>query len=178
MKEFEPMNKTPNYIKSLLLPSTKAPQGRRVWSIDLEQVWLPFLTATNIMGDTAIPQDALGAPLRLAYDKDGSVRFGRNGRPITKIAKPIAQTVTLVRENFVANLKDYAHQVIESQPDAFTEHIASQRVAGEPILQHDKEEMDKAIQLQIEHAQAEAKRQAEAEVHPVEPTLEKELVTA
>lgn len=172
------MKQTPNYIKNLLLPSTKAPQGRRVWSIDLEQVWLPFLTATNIMGDTAIPQDALGAPLRLSYDKDGSVRFGRSGRPITKVAKPIAQTVTLVRENFVANLKDYAHQVIESQPDAYNEHIASQRVAGEPILQHDTEEMDKAIQLQIENAQAEAKRQAEAQVSTPEPEKVKELVPA
>ena len=60
---------TPNYIKSLLIPSIKKPQGRRVWSIDLEQVWLPFFTATNTMGDTAIPVDALGCPLRLGYDK-------------------------------------------------------------------------------------------------------------
>ena len=38
---------TPNYIKSLLAPNTKKPQGRKVWSIDLETVWLPFFTATN-----------------------------------------------------------------------------------------------------------------------------------
>ena len=46
---------TPNYIKSLVTPTTKQPQGRKVWSIDLQQVWLPFFTATNTMGDTAIP---------------------------------------------------------------------------------------------------------------------------
>ncbi|GAJ15229.1 unnamed protein product, partial [marine sediment metagenome] len=65
------MKDTPNYIKSLLLPNAKSPRGRRVWSIDLETAWLPFFTATNTMGDTAIPADALGAPIRLAYDKDG-----------------------------------------------------------------------------------------------------------
>ena len=176
------MKSTPNYIKTLLLPSTKAPQGRRAWSIDLETVWLPFLTATNTMGDTAIPHDALGAPLRLAMDKDGSVRFGRNGRPVTRIAKPIAQTVTLVRENFVANLKDYASQVAETHADAFNEQIVLQREAGTPIIENDKVVMDKAIQLQIEQtvAEAERKRQAEAEAEAVAetPEPEPELVPA
>ena len=176
------MKQTPNYIKTLLLPSTKAPQGRRVWSIDLETVWLPFFTSTNLMGDTAIPLDALGAPLRLAYDKDGSVRFARNGRPVTRVAKPIAQTVTLVRENFVANLKQYAQQVAESNLEAYRVQIGLQREAGEPILQHDKSEMDKAIQLQVEQMLAEANKQREAEAvaeippHALEPV--KELVTA
>ncbi|MBA7471763.1 hypothetical protein ES707_07073 [subsurface metagenome] len=174
------MKSTPNYIKTLLLPSTKAPQGRRAWSIDLETVWLPFLTATNTMGDTAIPHDALGAPLRLAMDKDGSVRFGRNGRPVTRIAKPIAQTVTLVRENFVANLKDYASQVAETHADAFNEQIVLQREAGTPIIDNDKVVMDKAIQLQIEQtvAEAERKRQAEAEAVAETPEPEPELVPA
>ncbi len=180
------MKNTPNYIKSLLLPSTKPPQGRKAWSIDLETVWLPFLTSTNLMGDTAIPHDALGAPLRLAYDKDGSVKFNRNGRPITKIAKPIAQTVSLVRENFVANLKDYASSVAEAHSDAFNKQIVLQRKAGEPIIQHDNNEMDKAIQLQIDQALAEAEKTKEAEAvteanstEPVnEPEKEAEAVTA
>lgn len=68
---------TPNYIKSLLTPATKAPQGRKAWSIDLQQIWLPFFTATNAMGDTAIPSQAIGCPLRLAYDKAGQVRFSQ-----------------------------------------------------------------------------------------------------
>jgi hypothetical protein len=38
---------TPNYIKSLVMPNGKKPAGRRVWSIDLETVWLPFFYATN-----------------------------------------------------------------------------------------------------------------------------------
>ncbi|GAJ12300.1 unnamed protein product, partial [marine sediment metagenome] len=105
------MRETPNYIKSLLIPTTKSPAGRRVWSIDLETVWLPFFFSTNTMGDTAIPVDALGSPIRLAYDKDGSVKFSKTGRPVSRVAKPISDSVTLIRQNFVANLQQYAEQV-------------------------------------------------------------------
>ena len=170
------MNETPNYIKSLLMPSAKSPQGRRVWSIDLETVWLPFFTATNTTGDTAIPHDALGAPIRLAYNKDGSVKFGRNGRPTTRVATPIRQHVSLVRENFVANLKQYAQSIAETQPDAYSQQIALAQEAGAPIVAHDKAEMDKAIQLQLSEAMAEA--QAKAEKVAEAPATEKELVTA
>ncbi len=168
------MKNTPNYIKSLLMPTTKAPQGRRAWSIDLESVWLPFFTATNTMGDTAIPHDALGCPLRLAYDKDGSVKFSRNGRPVTRIAKPIAQTVSLVRENFVANLKEYAQTVADEKQEDYAEQVKLSQEAGMPIREHDKAELDKAIQHQIEQAMAEAEEHREAEA----TQKEKELVTA
>ena len=39
---------TPSYIKALLIRNGKKPAVRRVWSIDLETVWLPFFTATKI----------------------------------------------------------------------------------------------------------------------------------
>ena len=103
---------TPNYIKSLLMPSIRKPQGRRVWSIDLEQVWLPFFLATNTMGDTAIPSEAIGCPLRLGYDKTGAVRFTQAGRPVVRVAKDIGDSVRLVRDNFTANLLNYAGSVI------------------------------------------------------------------
>jgi len=154
------MKSTPNYIRNLLLPTTKSPQARRVWGVDLETVWLPFLTATNLMGDTAIPLDALGAPLRLAYDKDGSIRFGRNGRPVTRVAKPISSTVTLIRENFVANLQQYAEQVADTHNESYANQLRLQREAGEPIIQQDKAELDKAIQLQIEATLANAEAPA------------------
>ncbi|MDP3062489.1 MAG: hypothetical protein Q8O40_04650 [Chloroflexota bacterium] len=38
----------PSYIAALLQPQPSKPTGRKVWSIDLETVWLPFLTATNV----------------------------------------------------------------------------------------------------------------------------------
>ena len=105
------MGDTPSYVKSLLMPNGKKPQGRKAWSIDLEMVWLPFFTATNTTGDTHLPPDALGAPLRLAYNPDGSVKFSKTGRPITKVAKDLADNVRMVRDNFSAGLVSYAEQV-------------------------------------------------------------------
>ena len=92
---------TPNYIKNLLKPTANKTTSRKVWSIDLETVWLPFFTATNAMGDTAIPHDALGAPMRLAYNQDGSVKFSKTGKPVVKVAKDISDNVRLVRDNFI-----------------------------------------------------------------------------
>ena len=171
------MKQTPNYIKSLLLPTTKSPQGRRVWSIDLETVWLPFFTATNTMGDTAMPSDALGCPIRLAYDKDGSVKFGRTGRPVTRVAKPISEGVTLIRQNFVANLQQYAEQVAESKPEDYATQLEMANKAGMPILTHDKGELDKAVQAQVEEAMRQAEAQVVAPVEaPVEAKTQEELV--
>ncbi len=174
------MKQTPNYIKTLLLPNSKSPRGRRVWSIDLETVWLPFLTATNTMGDTAIPLDALGCPIRLAYDKDGSVRFSKSGRVVSKVAKPIADSVTLIRQNFVANLQQYAEQVATDRQEDYAKQIEQASIAGKPIIAHDKVELDKAIQLQLEEAMRQAQEEATPEATEATPeaTEAKELVTA
>ncbi len=172
------MNETPNYIKSLLLPTAKAPAGRKAWSIDLETVWLPFLTATNTMGDTAIPSDALGAPLRLAYGKDGSVKFSRNGRPSTRLAKPIAQTVTLVRENFVANLRNYAQTVATEKAEDYALQVQVAQEAGRPIIERERADVDKAFKLLVEQAMREAESKAKAEAKLASERDEKELVAA
>lgn len=160
------MDTSPSYIKQLLQPNGNKRQGRRVWSIDLETVWLPFLHATNVMGDTAIPADALGAPIRLAYDKDGAVKFSKSSRPVTKVAKEIAQTVTLVRENMVANLQNYTHQVAEDKASQYKTSVATALKAGQPILTKDRIELDKAIKAQIEQALR------DAEAKPAEATAE------
>ncbi len=164
------MKSTPLYIKNLLLPNAKSPTGRRVWGLDLETVWLPFLMATNAMGDTAVPADALGSPIRLAYDKDGEVKFSKSGRPISRVAKPISDNVTLIRQNFVATLQQYTEQVAESNKEEYAKVVTSARIAGEPIINHDKAELSKAIQLQVEEA-----LRATAEAEPVAtPTPEPE----
>ena len=152
---------TPNYIKSLVTPTAKRPNGRKAWSIDLEQVWLPFFTATNTMGDTAIPAAAIGCPLRLGYDKTGSVRFGQSGRPVIKVAKEIAENVRLVRDNFTANLLSYAGSVIKERGEGYKAQIEASRKAGEPIFQYDKLQLDMAIKAKVK-AEAEAIAQAEA----------------
>ena len=171
------MKETPNYIKSLLLPSTKSPTGRRVWSIDLETTWLPFFTATNTMGDTAIPADALGCPIRLAYDKDGSVKFSKTGRPVSRVAKPISNSVTLIRQNFVANLQQYAEQVATDRQKDYAKQVEMATIAGKPLIAHDKVELDKAVQLQLEEAMRVAEQEATPEAtETTPPKKEKELV--
>jgi len=173
---------TPTYIKSLLIPNGKKPAGRRVWGIDLETIWLPFFTATNVQGDTAIPADALGAPMRLAYNADGSVKFSKTGRPVTKVVRDIADSVRLVRDNFTAGLLAYANQVITDNPDDYKAQVETARVAGEPILSKDRANLDKALAKAMEEAIAEAEAKAkprgkgkgkaepEAEAEPVAVT--------
>jgi hypothetical protein len=150
------MGDTPNYIKSLLIPNGKKPAGRRIWSIELEGVWLPFLTATNTMGDTAIPSDALGAPLRLAFDADGLVKFSKAGRPVTKVAKELSEAVRMVRDNFTAGLLSYANGVSTDNPEGYKAQLDMAREAGQPIIASDREKLDKAISQAVERQLAEA----------------------
>ena len=178
------MGNSPSYIKNLLTPTTKPKQGRKAWSIDLETVWLPFLTATNVMGDTAIPHDALGAPLRLAYGKDGAVKFGSSGRPTIRIAKPLSDTIALIRENFTANLINFAQTTAKDNAPAYKRMVETARAQGEPIIAHDRAELDKALKLQMEQAlkDAEAQPQPEAvkepETTPPPDNKERELAGA
>lgn len=154
---------SPSYIKHLLIPTAKPPVGRRAWSIDLQQVWIPFFTSTNVMGDTAIPLDALGCPLRLAYDKDGSVKFSRNGKPTIRIAKPISDSIKLVRENFTANLMQYSNSVATKMAEKYNAQVKMALAEGQPITQHDTTELNRAVKLQLEQAVREAEAQAQAE---------------
>ena len=154
---------TPSYIKSLLMPNGKKPAGRKVWSIDLEAVWLPFFTSTNTVGDTQISPEALGAPLRLAYDPDGSIKFSKTGRPITRVAKDLADTVRMVRDNFSAGLQNYANEVITNNPDGYSAQVEMAKQAGEPIVAKDRANLDKAIAIATEKAIAEAEAKAKAE---------------
>ena len=158
---------TPSYIKSLLVPNGKKATGRKAWSIDLETVWLPFFTATNTVGDTAIPHEALGAPLRLAYDADGTVRFSKTGRPIVRVAKELADTVRMVRENLTAGLQNYAEQVVTENPEGYKAQVDLARRAGEPIVTNDRRNLQDALAKAMAEAIAEAEAKAEAKAEPV-----------
>jgi hypothetical protein len=152
---------TPNYIKALLIPSNgNKPRARRVWGIDLETIWLPFFTATNTMGDTAIPADAMGAPLRLGYNADGSVKFSKTGRPVTKVVKDIADSVRLVKDNFTAGLLAYASGVITDNPDGYKAQVDMAREAGQPIQTKDSVNLSKALAEAMEQAVAQAESKA------------------
>jgi hypothetical protein len=89
---------TPLDIKALLQKSAKKPQGRKVWGIDLETVWIPFFTASNVQGDTAIASDSLGYPIRLAYSPDGAVKFSKGGKPMFRVVKELSDGVMATGE--------------------------------------------------------------------------------
>jgi len=144
---------TPSYIKALIQPRQKSESGRKVWSIDLQYVWLPFFTATNTQGDTAIPHDAIGAPLRLAKDKDGSVKFTKSGRPVLKVAGDLSEAIRMVRENFVAGLIGYAGQVMKAKPDEYKAEAEACHEAGAPIIQKANDDLAQAV---LDAAQATA----------------------
>ena len=163
---------TPNYIKSLLMPNGKKPVGRRVWSIDLETVWLPFFLATNTVGETAISPDNLGAPLRLAYNADGSVKFSKTGRPVTKVAKELSDNIKMVKDNFTAGLTSYANSVITEYPEGYKAEVDKARQAGEPFIRKDKQDLEQAIAKMREQELAEAMATAQAEAEPAEAVAE------
>jgi len=162
----------PAYIKNLLRPNGQKPSGRKVWSIDLETVWLPFFTATNTEGITLIPSEALGAPLRLAYESDGSVKFNsKTGKPVIKVVKDVSDQIRLVRENFVAGLQQYVTSVQSKQGEEYKEQVRLNIEAGTPIRERDREALDNAIAEMVDRAMAE--REAEPQAEAV-----KEAVTA
>ncbi len=168
---------TPNYIQALLKPNAGKPQGRKVWSIDLETVWLPFFTATNAMSQSNIPSDALGAPLRLAYNPDGSVKFSKSGRPVIKVAKDISDNVKLVRENFIAGLTEYSHSVFTEHGEDYKAQVNKAMEAGKPILENDKTKLEEAMAKMVDKAISEAESLVSEHSEHI-PAQEKELVTA
>jgi len=168
---------TPSHISALLQPTASKPTGRKVWSIDLETVWIPFFLATNTTKATAIPSDALGAPMRLAYDKDGEVKFTKSGRPSMKVATEVAAQVKTVRENFVANLQSFTGKVRTQEKDAFKTEVEAAQKAAEPIAQKMDDDLTMAYLRLQEKAECEAQAQAATEA-PIEAETEKEPVAA
>lgn len=127
-----------------------------MWSIDLETVWVPLFLATNTVKATAIPSEALGVPLRLAYDKDGEVKFTKSGRPSLKVATEVASQVRIVRENFVANLQSFTGKVMAQEKDAYKAQVEAARKAGQPIVQKMDDDLMMAYLRLQEKAETEA----------------------
>jgi hypothetical protein len=108
--------------------------------------------------------------MRLAYDKAGAVRFSASGKPVIRVAKELSDNVRMVRDNFQANLLNYAGEVMTEHPDEYKTQLELSAKAGQPIAVHDNQELSKAIEA-IKEAEAEAQ---ETETTPQTET--KELV--
>ncbi|MDP2948301.1 MAG: hypothetical protein Q8P22_02030 [Chloroflexota bacterium] len=164
----------PNYIAALLQPQSGKQVGRKVWSIDLETVWLPFFTATNTVKATAIPSEALGAPLRLQYEDDGEVRFSPTGRPVIRVAKEISDQVKVVRENFIANLQSFTGLVVKKDKDGYMAQVKAASKAGAPIVAKDEASLKAAYDALAVKAEAEP----EVSTNGAKPDAEPQPVTA
>ena len=167
-------------IDSLLVQRNNGKgRDRRVWGIPLEGIWLPFFLATNAEGKTAISAEALGAPLRLAKNADGSVKFSKTGRPIFRVAPEISNQVRVIRENFTAQLEAYANSVIGQKPEEYKAEVAKAQKAGRPIIEADAKALEEAIEAmkkaELEKAVAEAtkaeKPKAEKKAEAKEPAM-------
>ena len=156
---------TPGYISALVKPLPGRGSDRRAWSIPLAGVWLPFFTATNTAGETAIEAEALGAPLRLQYEKDGTPKFSQNGKPVIRIVKELADQIRIVRENFMAGLVSYAQTVQKAMPNEFKAQVEVAQTAGLAITTKDTAALTAYFEVLKGKAAAD-QAEAEAETKP------------
>ena len=160
------VTKSPSFISALVTPGPGSASGRKSWSIDVENVWVPFFTATNAQGDTDVSPETLGAPIRLAVDKAGAVRFTQNGRPSMRIAPELSQQIKVVRENFVASLVNYTGTVIEENGDAYRSQVERNQAAATPLLEQDS----KMLQEELDRIAARAAEETTCEEQAEAPT--------
>lgn len=136
---------------------------------------MPFFTATNVQGATVVSHEALGAPLRLAKAKDGSVRFGSNGKPVIRVNKELSDHVRTVRDNFTASLVDFASRTQKARAADYKAHVEAAQKAAQPVTEADLAAIEAAVKAQ---ASAEAKAALIAEALSQADTPTPELVAA
>ncbi len=161
-------NSNYDYITEMVKPNGKKTSERKVWSIGLESTLIPFFVATNATGRTKLDRDAIGSPLRLAYNDDNSVKFNKAGKPVIKVAKAISDQVKVMRENYIAGLQAFTHEIQQSDTDLYNSEATACLQAGKPIADRDQANLDK-IKLAMEN---EAKIKAENDANLVRSALE------
>ena len=164
-------DKTPTFsvsIPNLLQPMPGKATDRRAWSIPIQAIWLPFFTATNVTGETAIAAEALGAPLRLQRNDDGMPKFSKTGRPVIRVVKELSDQIRIVRENFTAGLLAYAQGVQKAMPNEFKAQAEANHKAGEPIAQKDVSDLEEYLELMKLEAQEAAKTEGQPETAETE----------
>lgn len=157
---------TPNYITALLQPIPERGSDRKVWSIPLAGVLVPFFTATNAAGDTAITAESLGYPLRLMREKDGTPKFSATGRPVVRVVKELSDQVRIMRDNFISGLMAYTDTVRKGIPDQYKTQVEANRKAGEPLALKDTADLEAHIAALMAKAEAEAPSDGHAQAEP------------
>ncbi len=147
---------TPNYVSALLMPHAESKSDKRVWSVPLLGVWVPFFTATNAAGETDIASDVLGAPIRLQKNQDGTPKFSKNGKPVLRTVKELSDQIRLVRDNFTFGLMAYAENVRKTMPAEYKAQVEAAETAGAPIIKGDGDTLTRYLeQLRDKAEQAE-----------------------
>lgn len=162
-----------DFGKSVVKPATAAgqPTDRRAWSVPIAGIWVPFFLGTNVLGESTVSAEALGAPLRLAKEKDGSIKFSPSGRPVIRVAKELSDQVKLARENYIVGLQLHIAGVRKDKPEEYKAEAARAQAAGTPIIKADKDALDAYNEL-VKAAQEAARSQVPT------PAGERELVAA
>jgi hypothetical protein len=126
----------------MLKPQAKSGGDKRAWSISVRTTWVPFFMATNAKGLSAIEPDVLGAPERLARDKDGSIKFSKSGRPMTRVHPVLAEQVKIARDYYEADLLGYAGNVARELPGKYKAQVELAQRAAEPITAQMTQDVD------------------------------------
>lgn len=133
-------------INELLKPVQKS--SRKLFGLDFETTIVPFFTATNVAGKTAIPVEALGAPLRLRRDSEGQVKLGKTGRPVVQVAKELKLATKMVVDNLAASMNHYANSVFSEQAEAYADICHKAQAVGQLITS--KDTIDAQLALVVE----------------------------
>jgi hypothetical protein len=154
-------------ITSMLKPQFKSGSEKRAWSIGIRTTWVPFYTATNAAGKSSIPADVLGAPERLARNKDGSIKFSKSGRPVMRVHPVLAEKVKICRDNYEADLLGYVGRISSEMPGKYKAEVQLAQRAAVPITaQIDQDVDDFLANIAAEQAALESPTPSENGAHP------------
>lgn len=131
-------------IIEMVKQSEKKQSERKVWSIPLESVLIPFMVATNAHGITKIDREAIGSPVRLARNTDdGTPKISKGGKLITQVAKPIRDHVSAMRQNYIASIVSATNELANDKPTEYEAELKASIKAGATILKRDNSDIRK-----------------------------------
>jgi len=149
------------------------------WGIPLRE-WVPFFTATNVDGATAIPLEDLSVPVRLRRDNAGAVKVNAKGLPVYETVMTIKRQVLLAKARVLFNMQSSVAQIRSEREEAYADTVSLMQTKGDVIrageerilADHQREvaRQRKAAEAQV-RADARAVKAAESNGQTAEPEL-------
>ena len=160
-------------IHSLMKQSPDKAKDRSVWGLPLNGLWIPFLTATNTVGESNIDSGSLGCPLRLSVDKDGVPKLKDDGSARYQLDKTISKAVNGVKDNIAFGLMAFTATIQKTHAEEYKAQVEAAHKAGDAIREHE----DTTLGAYLAELEAMAAKGATIAEAPVE-SKSKELVAA